>query len=74
VRVVHFPNGPAFLDAFQQGFYHAVILDISLPEIDGYEVLRRMRLIDPKVPAIAFTAPGGNDDVGLRQYALVKPR
>jgi len=35
VRVVHFPNGPAFLDAFQQGFYHAVILDISLPEIDG---------------------------------------
>jgi CheY-like chemotaxis protein len=41
VRVCHFSNGPAFLDAFQRGLYSAVILDISLPGLDGYEVLRR---------------------------------
>jgi CheY-like chemotaxis protein len=38
-----------------------VILDISLPEMDGYEVLRRMRLIDPNIPVIAFTAHAGRD-------------
>jgi CheY-like chemotaxis protein len=56
VRVRHFPNGLAFLEAFQRGFYTVVILDISLPGLDGYEVLRRMRSIDPDIPVIAFTA------------------
>jgi CheY-like chemotaxis protein len=60
-QVCPFPAGPAFLDAFQRGIYWLVILDISLPEMDGYEVLRRMRLIDPSIPVIAFTAHAGRD-------------
>jgi len=36
--------------------FRVLILDISLPGIDGYEVLRRLRLVDPDVPVIAFTA------------------
>lgn len=35
-----------------------IILDIQLPDIDGYEVLRRIRLAetDSKVPIIAMTS------------------
>ena len=58
-QVSSFPTGPAFLEAFQRGVYRLVILDISLPEMDGYEVLRRIRLIDPTIPVVAFTAHTG---------------
>jgi CheY-like chemotaxis protein len=61
-QVCPFGTGPAFLETFQRGVYWVVILDISLPEMDGYEVLHRMRLIDPNVPVIAFTAHAGLHD------------
>jgi CheY-like chemotaxis protein len=58
-QVCPFATGPAFLELFHPGVYRLVILDISLPEMDGYEVLRRMRLIDATIPVIAFTAHVG---------------
>jgi CheY-like chemotaxis protein len=61
LQVCPFPAGPAFLEAFQRGVYWLVILDLSLPEMDGYEVLRRVRLIDPNIPVIAFTAHADRD-------------
>lgn len=33
-----------------------VILDVMLPVIDGLEVLRRLRAVDPKLPVILLTA------------------
>ena len=59
-QVRPFPTGSLFLEAFQRGLYQAVILDISLPEMDGFEVLQRIRLIDPNIPVIAFTAHAAN--------------
>jgi CheY-like chemotaxis protein len=55
-QVFTFPTGPAFLEGFQRGAYRLIILDISLPEMDGFEVLKRIRLIDATIPIIAFTA------------------
>ena len=66
-EVFHFPTGPAFLEGLQRGSYRLVILDISLPEMDGYEVLRRLRLIDALIPVIAFTAHAG---MHFRQRAI----
>ena len=66
-EVSSFSNGSAFLDNFRPGMFRLVILDVSLPAIDGYEVLRRMRVIDSTVPVVAFTAhPGRN----FRQHAI----
>jgi CheY-like chemotaxis protein len=67
LQVDPFTTGVAFLDAFEPGIYRAVILDISLPEMDGYEVLRRTRLMDPNIPIIAFTAHADPND---RQRAI----
>ena len=66
-EVSHFTTGPGFLEAFQRGQYQLVLLDISLPEMDGYEVLRRTRLIDATIPVIAFTAHAG---MNFRQRAI----
>ncbi len=60
-EVDSFSDGRAFLDSFRHGLYRVVILDISLPGIDGYEVLRRLRLVDSGVPVVAFTAHAGAD-------------
>ncbi len=49
-----------------EGRFHAVILDVMLPEIDGFEVLRRLRAQSP-VPVLMLTSRGDETDriVGL---------
>jgi len=40
----------------------AIVLDIMLPDIDGLEVLRRVRLDDPDVPVVFLTARDAVED------------
>jgi CheY-like chemotaxis protein len=47
---------------FDRGLYCVAVLDLSLPEVDVYEVLRRNHLIDPYIPAIAVTVHMGAQD------------
>jgi DNA-binding response OmpR family regulator len=46
--------------------WHAIILDVMLPGLDGFEVLRRIRAVSP-VPVLMLTARGDETDriVGL---------
>lgn len=37
-------------------YYDIIILDIKMPEMDGFELYRQMREIDNKVKVIFFTA------------------
>ena len=48
------------------GQYDAVVLDVMMPELDGFEVLRRIRS-DSSVPVLMLTAKGDDVDriVGL---------
>src|SRR5688572_33327459 len=39
----------------------AMVLDLRMPEIDGLEVLRRLRNTDRSVPTVVLTAFGGID-------------
>ncbi len=58
--------------------YDAVILDIGLPKLDGYEVLRRMRHKGSKTPVLMLTARDALEDrvkgldLGADDY-LTKP-
>jgi CheY-like chemotaxis protein/HPt (histidine-containing phosphotransfer) domain-containing protein len=57
-QVVEFETGPAALEGLPGAKADVVLLDVSLPEMDGTEVLRRMRA-DPvlgRLPVIALTA------------------
>src|SRR4029078_12103739 len=57
-EIVEFARGSEAIDAFKKNRPDVVILDISLPEMDGTEILRRIRddssLHD--LPIIALTA------------------
>lgn len=59
-------TGPDGLDKVQQGEFGAVILDVMLPGMDGFEVLRRIRKVST-VPVLMLTALGDEADriVGL---------
>ena len=58
--------------------YDLVILDIMLPKMDGFQVLRRLRARRPNLPVLVLTARGGVEDrvrgldLGADDY-LVKP-
>jgi CheY-like chemotaxis protein len=57
-EIQEFSSGPEALDGFVSNTPDVVILDISLPEMDGTEILRRLRA-DPRLkdlPVIALTA------------------
>jgi DNA-binding response OmpR family regulator len=64
VEVVH--NGPEGVERAVAGSWHAVILDLMLPGMDGFEVLKRIRA-RADVPVLMLTARGEEADriVGL---------
>ncbi len=71
-------TGTDGLDYALSGGYDAVILDVMLPEMDGFEVLRRMRQEKITTPVLMLTARGGVEDRvnGLQtgaDYYLPKP-
>ena len=71
-------DGEAGLDNALSGIYDAVILDIMLPRMDGFEVVRRMREEDCHTPVLMLTAKTELEDRvhGLDQgadYYLTKP-
>jgi two-component system response regulator ResD len=72
-------DGPAALQAAEQGKPDLIVLDVMLPGIDGIEVMRQLHERPGKpVPVILLTARGEESDrlVGLRRGAddyVVKP-
>ncbi len=68
VEVAH--NGSQGLDMILKGDYHAVILDVMMPQMDGFEVLKRLRK-ESDIPVLMLTARGEETDriVGLEMGA-----
>lgn len=70
-------DGQTGLSQAQQGGYDLIILDVMLPGIDGFEILKRLRS-ESRVPVLMLTARGQDVDriVGLELGAddyLPKP-
>jgi two-component system, NtrC family, response regulator AtoC len=58
LSVVSSPSGAAGLQTFEANGADAVLTDLAMPEMDGLEVLTRVRGLDPGVPVIMLTAHG----------------
>ncbi|BCS80829.1 response regulator transcription factor [Anaerocellum diazotrophicum] len=75
-----FENGESFLREFEKSEPDIVILDIMLPDIDGYEICKRIRK-NSEVPIIMLSAKGeeldkvlglelGSDDYISKPFSL----
>jgi DNA-binding response OmpR family regulator len=71
-------DGGEALALAQSGQFDLILLDIGLPTLDGYEVLRRLRVDDRTTPVIMLTARNSVEDTvvsldsGANDY-LAKP-
>ena len=59
---VEAPDGPTALDAFARERPDLVVLDVSMPRLTGYEVLRRIRQ-ESRVPVMMLTVRSSEEDV-----------
>jgi two-component system response regulator MprA len=71
-------DGQQALDTLAEGVVDAIVLDVSMPRIDGLEVCRRLRAAGDRTPVLMLTARDAIDDrvdgldAGADDY-LVKP-
>jgi len=79
-QVVTATNGVDALRIVSENEFDVILSDISMPEMDGFEFLQRLRKIDGRqdVPVVAITGFGRNDDVERARAAgfyshLTKP-
>ncbi len=54
-RVELADNGQEAFDKFEAAPADVVVADIKMPRGDGFELIRRLRAIDPDVPIIVMT-------------------
>jgi two-component system, chemotaxis family, CheB/CheR fusion protein len=79
-RVVTATNGVDALRLASENEFDVILSDISMPEMDGFEFLARLRKIEGRqdVPVVAITGFGRSDDIERARAAgfyshLTKP-
>ena len=66
------------VDKYAVGKYDVILMDIQMPQMDGYTATQKIREMDADIPIIALTASAtlGNQDraflVGMNDY-VTKP-
>ncbi len=55
-------TGPEALRLARRGGYDLLILDVGLPELDGFEVLHELRRAGSRLPIVMLTARDGVTD------------
>src|SRR5258708_36102433 len=77
------PDGKQGLAAARKGRYDVLLLDVMLPELSGFDVVRRLRAEGNRTPTILLTAKGleadrvkgldlGADDYVTKPFALAE--
>ena len=55
-------DGKSAINIFKSNHYDIVVLDVMMPEIDGFSVCEKIRKIDKEVPILFLTARGQDED------------
>jgi two-component system cell cycle response regulator DivK len=56
-NVVHATNGKRAIEECESGaHFDLVLMDMQMPEVDGFEATRRIKQIRPELPVVATTA------------------
>ncbi len=69
LHVDAFDNGDAAFDAAYEGGYNLLLLDVKVPGMDGFELLKSLRERDIMIPALFITSLTHVDDL-VKGYEL----
>ena len=77
-EVIEADNGKEALRLYKGQHFDLIILDVMMPEMNGFEVCEQIRLSNTSIPVIFLTAKDGAQDriIGLKKGAddyLTKP-
>ena len=61
-RVIHCTSGPEALEKFQRQSIDVCLLDVMLPEMDGFALAREIRRRNVQVPILFLTAKSLKED------------
>lgn len=61
-NVTHINNGKDGWSAFKKGDFDICLLDVMLPQMDGFELARKIRGVSKHVPIIFLTAKSMQED------------
>ena len=60
-EVMEAENGVEAMEILRQREIHLILLDIMMPQLDGYQVLRKLRQ-ESNIPVIFLSAKGADED------------
>ena len=72
-QVIEADNGLNAVNAYRNGHPDAVLLDITMPEMDGLSALKEIRSRDPKARVVMLTALG-QESIVLEAYKVRRKR
>lgn len=67
--VIEAEDGEEALDCIVSQNFDLIILDLMLPKINGWELLKEIRMKDSTIPVIMLTARGSEEDI-LKGYEM----
>ncbi len=56
IKILRAETGMEAMRLFRENKVNMILMDIKLPEMDGYEATREIKTIDPGIPVVAQTA------------------
>ncbi|MFO7574057.1 MAG: response regulator, partial [Bacteroidales bacterium] len=62
-EVLLYGDGQKALEGFKSGNLSISIIDVMMPVMDGFELVRQIRKIDPAAPVIYLTARNQKEDI-----------
>lgn len=77
-EVVHFETGDKAIESFKPANYNLAVLDIMLPNVDGFSIAKKIREVDTEIPILFLSAKSLDEDrlkgfeIGADDY-ITKP-
>ena len=70
-KVVYCKDGKAAVEAYNKEHFDICILDVMLPEIDGFSIARYIRENDKDIPIIFITAKTMKDNQAIQYRGII---